>query len=159
MRKTIYQTISERIENANLGITKISLWNKNANLFAQQTTTLPGVFVEFEPIEWTQLSNHTRSADIRVRLHIVTPMPAPAENGEIDPNKALEHLDLIEKVSGVIQGLSGNGFNGLMLVESVTDHDHEQVEDNQECFVTRATDLSGARSHTVVTGVTLKQAK
>ena len=42
-----------------------------------------------------------------------------------------------------------------MLVESVTDHDHERVQHDEECFVTRATDTSAVKPQAVAVGVTL----
>jgi hypothetical protein len=70
-------------------------------------------------------------------------------------DRALEHLDLIERIDAEVQGLSGEGFNCFMLVESVTDHDHERVQHDEECFVTHATDTSAVKPQAVAVGVTL----
>lgn len=158
MRKTIYKAVSQHLIDAQLGIQYISLWNKNTEQLTKQTAfRMPAVFVEFEPFEWSQLSKGARTADVRVRLHIVTETLATPEADGKYQDKALEHLDLIEKISATIHGLSGNGFNAFMLLESVTDHDHERIEDNQECYITRITDTSAVKPQAVATGLKLVQ--
>lgn len=160
MRKTIYKAITTRLNGANLDIKHISLWNRNTEQLAtQKGFRLPAVFVEFEPIQWSQLQSRARSADLRIRLHIVTETLATPEDGSSYQDQALEHLDLIESISGVMQGLCGDGFNGLMLVESVTDHDHERIEQNEECYITRVTDTSAVKPRAVAVGVRLMQGK
>lgn len=158
MRKTIYKAIAARLKGASLGIKYISLWNRNTEQLAtQKGFRLPAVFVEFEPIQWSQLQSRARSADLRIRLHIVTETLATPEDGSKYQDQALEHLDLIESISGAIQGLCGDGFNGLMLVESTTDHEHERIEQNEECYITRITDTSAVKPRTVAVGVQLVQ--
>ena len=128
MRKAIYKAVAERLKTAKIGIQYISLWNRNTEqLTKQKAFRMPAVFVEFEPIDWSQLSQGARSADIRVRLHVITETLASPEEGGRYQDRALEHLDLLERVSAAVQGLCGDGFNCFMLVESVTDHDHERV--------------------------------
>lgn len=158
MRKTIYKAIAARLKGAKLDIKHISLWNRNTEQLAKQKGfRLPAVFVEFEPIQWSQLQGRARSADVRVRLHIVTESLATPEDGGKYQDQALEHLDLIESISGAIQGLCGDGFNGLMLVESTTDHDHERIEQNEEVYITCATDTSAVKPRAVAVGVQLVQ--
>lgn len=160
MRKAIYKAIAGRIKNETVGVKHVSLWNRDTEqLTKQKAFRLPAVFVEFETIEWTQLTQGARSADIRVRLHIVTETLATPEDGGKYQDLAFEHLDLIECVCAAMQGLSGEGFNCFMLVESVTDHNHEHVQHDEECFVTRATDASAVRPQKTVTGVKFTQGK
>lgn len=60
-------------------------------------------------------------------------------------------------VDGLI-GLDGDGFNSLMHVFSHIDHDHEEVWDNVETFVTQVTAKS-KREVTTVTGADLSIGK
>ena len=160
MRKTIYKAICARLNAAQLGIKYISLWNRNTEqLTKQKAFKMPAVFVEFEPIDWSQLSRGARSADMRVRLHVITETLATPEEGGRYQDRALEHLDLLERVSAAVQGLCGDGFNCFMLVESVTDHDHERVRHDEECYVTRATDSSAIKPQAVAIDVKLVQGK
>lgn len=156
MRKKIYQAIAERLRGKVPDVKYISLWNRNTEQLSKQMAfRMPAVFVEFEPVTWSQYTQGVRSADVRVRLHIVTETLATPEYGGRYQDKALAHLELIENISAAIQGLAGDGFNGFMLVESVTDHNHTQVEDNEECYITRFTDNSARRPQTVAVGVQL----
>lgn len=160
MRKAIYKAVAARLKTAKVGIQFTSLWNRNTEqLTKQKAFRMPAVFVEFEPIDWSQLSQGARSADIRVRLHVITETLASPEEGGRYQDRALEHLDLLERVSAAIQGLCGDGFNCFMLVESVTDHDHERVQHDEECYVTRVNDTSAVKPRTVAVGVTLVQGK
>ncbi|MEG1842399.1 MAG: hypothetical protein RR221_06760 [Alistipes sp.] len=156
MRKTIYKAITDRLKGTKLNIKHISLWNRNTEQLAKQKGfRLPAVFVEFEQIQWSQLQTRARSADLRVRLHIITGTLASPEDGGRYQDQALEHLDLIESISGAMQGLCGNGFNCFMLSESVTDHDHDRVRHDEECYVTRVNDTSAVKPRTVAIGVRL----
>lgn len=154
MRKIIYKAIVDRIKAAVPGVMYFSLWNNNTTyLTAQKGFRTPAVFVEFETIQWGQLQNRTRSADVHVRLHIVTSSLATPEDGGKYQDKALAHLSLIENISAAVQGLRGDHFNTFMLVESVTDHNHEQIMEHEECYVTRVTDTTAQRQPGVATGV------
>lgn len=146
MRKLIYQAICNRIIAANLGIGFISLWNNNIEaLTKQKTFRLPAVFVEFEPIVWSQLSQRVRTADIGICLHIVTDSLATPEAGGVYQDQALAHLDLIERVSAAITGMPGAGFNALMLTESITDHNHETIQHHEERYTTHVSNNSAAK--------------
>ena len=95
MRKAIYKAVADRLKNSKVGVKFVSLWNRNPEqLSKQKAFRLPAVFVEFEPIEWSQLSRGARSADVRVRLHVVTETLASPEEGGKYQDRALEHLDL-----------------------------------------------------------------
>jgi len=143
MRKIIYLAIIERLKAARLGIAHFNLWNNHiAYLEKERGYRFPALFVEFEPIEWHQQMNRIRTADLRVRLHIVTKTLATPEDKGKYQNKALEYLDLIEKINAAMQGLCGEGFNAFMLVGSEPDHDHAEILHNVEIFVTHVTDVS-----------------
>ena len=157
MRKQIYQAIAERLQAMVPGVKYISLWNRNTEqLTKQKAFRMPAVFVEFEPVTWSQYTQGVRSADLRVRLHVVTETLATPEHGGRYQDKALAHLGLIESISAAVQGLSGEGFNSFMLVESVTDHNHAQIEDNEECYITRITDNSARKPQAVAVGVSVQ---
>lgn len=46
--------------------------------------------------------------------------------------RALEFLSLIQRINAAMQGLSGDGFNACILVESVPDHNHEEIIHNED---------------------------
>jgi hypothetical protein len=157
MRKAIYNALAARIEAAGIGIQRVDLWNQNIGQLPKQAAfRMPAVFVEFEPFEWSQLARGARSAEVRVRLHVLTKTLATPEKGGKYHDKALERLDLLERLCAAVQGFSGEGFNRFMLVESVTDHDHNEVRHDEECFVTRVTDTPAFKPGTITTGVELK---
>lgn len=154
MRERIYKAVIQRLKAHKVGIKYFSLWNNNVYyLTKQKGFRTPAVFVEFEPIQWRQLQNRTREADMRVRLHVVTATLGTPEDGSKYQDRALEFLTLIDRINAAMQGLAGDGFNAFMLAESVPDHDHEEIMHNEECFVTHVTDTSAQVARHVAAGV------
>lgn len=143
MRKQIYKAICDRISQQVPEVKHIDLWNNNiAVLSGGAVWPRPAVFIEFETIEWRQQQNRARMADIAVRLHIVT--DAVSYNGSTDPKQdtALAFLDLLNKVNAAMQGLRGENFAGFMLTTSATNHDHTELIESVERYITRAQDTS-----------------
>ena len=143
MRKQIYKAICERILQQVSEVKHIDLWNNNiAVLSGGAVWPRPAVFVEFETIEWRQQQNRVRMADVAVRLHVVT--DAVSYNGSTDPKQdtALAFLDLLNKVNTAMQGLRGENFAGFMLTTSATNHDHAELIESVERYITRAQDTS-----------------
>ena len=143
MRKQIYKAICDRISQQVPEVKHIDLWNNNiAVLSGGAVWPRPAVFIEFETIEWRQQQNRVRMADIAVRLHIVT--DAVSYNGSTDPKQdtALAFLDLLNKVNAAMHGLRGENFAGFMLTTSATNHDHAELIESVERYITRAQDTS-----------------
>lgn len=143
MRLQIYKAICERLTAQVLDIKHLDLWNNNiAVLSGGAVWPRPAVFVEFETIEWKQLQNRARMADIAVRLHIVT--DAVSYNGSTDTKQdtALAFFNLLNRVNSAMQGLKGENFAGFMLTTSATNHDHAELIESVERYVTRAQDTT-----------------
>ena len=143
MRLQIYKAICERITSQLPDIKHIDLWNNDiASLSGGAVWPRPAIFVEFETIEWRQQQNRVRMADIAVRLHIVT--DAVPYNGNSDPKQdsALAFFDLLNKVNSAMQGLRGENFAGFMLTTSATNHDHAELIESVERYISRVQDTS-----------------
>lgn len=146
MRKQIFTAIAEKLLTVP-GITYVDLWNDNGAHFAGGAVfPLPSVFVEFEVIEWHQQGNGARRADINVRLHILS-RAKKGLHGSNDPAmaEALARFDLIDSISTAMQGLRGDNFAGFMHTISATNHAHEEIVEDVECFRTSAQDLTAMR--------------
>ena len=155
MRKQIFQAICTRLTERVPDIQFIDLWNNNVTtLNGGAVWPLPAVFVEFEPIEWRQQGKAARRGDVAVRLHIVT--RAVATHGHADPKMpdALAFLDLIERINTAMQGLRGDNFAGFMLTTSATNHDHAELMESVERYVTSAQDVSAMPKTAPATGIT-----
>lgn len=143
MRKQIFKAICTRLTERVPDIQFIDLWNNNiATLSGGTVWPLPAVFVEFETIEWRQQGNSSRRGDVAVRLHIVT--RTIATHGASDPNMsdALGFLDLIDHINAAMQGLRGDNFAGFMLTTSATNHDHAELMESVERYVTNVQDAT-----------------
>jgi len=135
MRRAFYEAIRSRLleSEALCGVIKhVDLWNRNVEFIEEDVPwERPAVFVEFRPIKWSVLMG---GLDYRALgelvLHVVTDW-----NGQGDD---LSALDLSEQIHGVLQGLEGTDFGSLTLVESDTNHDHEEIVENVEVYSFKA---------------------
>lgn len=126
----------------------IDLWNENVlQLTKQRPFTVPAVFVQFDPILWNYAGQKVRQGDITLRLHIITATVATAESGGRYQHKALERFTLIDAVTQALLGFSFDDgvrqAGTFRHAESTTDHNHEQVCDDIESWVTSCRDASG----------------
>ena len=146
MRKQIFTAIAEKLLTVP-GITYVDLWNDNGAHFAGGAVyPLPSVFVEFETIEWHQQNAGARRADITVRLHILNRATAGI-HGSQDPamEEALKRFDLLDSINAAMQGLRGDNFAGFMHTISATNHAHNEIIEDVECFRTSVQNLTAMR--------------
>lgn len=156
MRKQIFTAIAEKLLTVP-GIDYVDLWNDNGAHFAGGAVyPLPSVFVEFDPIEWHQLNNGARRADINVRLHILS-RASSALHGSQDPamDEALQRFDLLDSINAAMQGLRGDNFAGFMHTVSATNHAHAEIVEDVECFRTSAQDITAMRPMSRVSGLSV----
>lgn len=149
MRKQIYQAICDRLAECAPDVAFIDLWNNNiATLNGGKVWPVPAVFVEFETIEWRQQNRGARRGDVAVRLHIIT--RATVSNGSRDTRQenALAYFDLIDRINAAMQKLRGENFAGFMLTTSATNHDHAELIESVERYVTSAQDIASMSQNT-----------
>lgn len=154
MRKQIFQAICTRLGERVPEIKFMDLWNNNVQaLNGGAVWPLPAVFVEFETIEWRQQNNGARRGDVAVRLHLVT--RAVSTHGTSDPNMpdALGFLDLIDRVNAAMQGLRGDNFSGFQLTTSATNHDHAELMESVERYITGAQDTTAVPKTSQAAGI------
>lgn len=135
MRKELYQALKTQLleseETASI-IQWVDLWNRNVEFIDQDTPwARPAVFIEFQPISWRVLMGGTSyKADGKLVLHIVTDWTGSDTD--------IEALDLSEKIQKALKGLSGTSFSAIELLESQTNHDHEDIVENIEIYSFKA---------------------
>jgi hypothetical protein len=138
MKSEIYLAVIERLKATELDIKHYSLWNEEL-VYApeQQAFRFPAVFIEFEPTDWQQGTMKTTTAAQRIRLHILTAFKGQPDDGSPYQEQALQHLVLTENVARAMRGLTGQDFNTVMHVQSITDHNHKKILHTQEVFTTQ----------------------
>lgn len=149
MKLRLYNDIEKflseiKIDNKTV-VNHVSLWNEDIDeLTKKRPFKLPAVFVEFLPCAWGQLGNGARQTDLLFRLHIITSTLA-----EIDTtykNAALFRFELIRFISdnltniGGVEDKRGTSYTRIQYLESLTDHNHNQIID----------DIEGFRTHCIV---------
>lgn len=117
-------------------IKHVDLWNHNVEFLEQEEGwERPAVFVEFCPIRWEALvpGMHYR-AEPTVNLHVVTDwtggMSADSELGE----ENLKVFDLLDDIHAALTCMNGETFLRFDLVESYTNHNHEDLLENIETY-------------------------
>ena len=142
MIKTLFIAICEQIKSEVPAIQFLDLWNDNvANLAGGAVWPTPALFVEFEQVEWRQQGRLGRMGDVGVRLHVVT--REVQHNGYDDTERmtaALQRFDLIRDVNTAMQTLHGQDFTTPMLTTTATNHNHAELIEDVQRYVTRCQD-------------------
>ena len=157
MRKKLFYAIAHHIKEHVPGIKFIDLWNEHLAEIKNTTAwPVPSVFIEFEQYDVRQLANHVCMADVPVRLHIITrtkTYTAGHEDKRIDD--ALDYFDLIDQVHAAMVTLAGDNFSTFMLTASATNHNHAELLESIERYVTRSQFTAGARTAQQIINSTL----
>lgn len=122
----------------------VDLWNHNVEFIEEDDVwARPAVFIEFAPIAWKPMKGHTEyteyTARSQVLLHVVTDWAGSASAGSQFQEDSLEVFDLLNDIHKLLQDFSGEGFDHLDLVESRTNHNHEEIVENIEVYEYRGT--------------------
>lgn len=125
-------------------IKHVDLWNNNVEFIQEdEIWDRPAVFVEFAPIEWKPLSGRggeftTRS---RVLLHVVTDWQGSAAAASPLQADSLQVFDLLDEIHLVLSDLTTPELHHFELVESRTNHNHEDILENIEIYEYRGQKL------------------
>ncbi len=167
MKKQLYLDIVEQLKtitdtDGNQLFQHFDLWNQQVAFLEEETPfNLPAVFVEFTPHSWQTLGNRKQCADLTIRLHIVTQWFS--DTADYVPEefmlKAVEYLDIIDKVVAVMQNFAPTNANAWMRTRSIPNHDHGRYVDSIEEYVCNIIDTSAVeeRKLVTVTPVVLKE--
>lgn len=150
MRKQLYLAVIERLktirnEENQPVIRHFDLWNENVAFIEQETFAMPAVFLEFPPITWSTLPHGVQEATITLNLHIVTRWDSPSSDGSPYQNRALEYLDLLDRINALLHCFSGENFGSFTRTGSTTNHNHEGVLDSLETYTTHVFDHSAEK--------------
>ncbi len=117
-------------------VNHIDLWNHNVEFIEQEENwERPAVFVEFCPIRWNAIVPGVEyRAEPEVRLHIVTDWKGAANESSPFKEDALEVFDLPELIHERLSCMEGETFKVFDLVESQTNHNHEDIVENIEVY-------------------------
>ena len=151
MRKRIIMAIADRIREQVPEIKYIDVFNEQiANATGGIPFPLPAVLIEFEEITYKQLSNHCTTADVPLRLHIVTRTVQANGSNARTFEASLAYFDTIDKVNKALSTLCGEYFSTLMHLGSATNHNHAELLESVERYVTRIIDKTPLRTASVV---------
>ena len=136
MRKELYlaaahELLSMTDENDEQLVKYVNMWNQNVDFIDEEEPwERPAVFLEILPIAWERTKTAgLLHANVQLKLHIVTDYKGDYGATDVDniPTDSLEQFDLPEKIAKRMIGLRGEGFCNMCLVESTTNHNHEEI--------------------------------
>lgn len=136
MRKKLYLAVAQALlsmtdDKGDQLVKYVNMWNQNVDFIDEEEPwERPAVFVEFMPIVWERTkTSGLLHANAQLKLHIVTDYKGDYGATGVDniPTASLEQFDLPEKISKQMTGLRGESFCNMWLVESTTNHNHEEV--------------------------------
>lgn len=126
MRKELVQSICNTLQTIP-EIKHIDLWNRNVEFIEQETPwARPAVFIELSNIEWKPFVGiDTLRTQASFLLHIVTDW---TNNGTQSP------WDLSLIIARKLHRLSGDNFAGVRLLQSATNHNHEEIVETIDTY-------------------------
>lgn len=141
----------KRGENAPMpgtpAINHVGLWNENTTRLTQlRPFSPPAVFIEFYPITWRELGRNAVHGDMVIRLHIVTATLAQTDTPY--RAEALQRFRLIRAIKAAFVNFGGaadkegRSFSRFKYYGSSTDHNHEQICEDLEEWMTHCVDCS-----------------
>lgn len=137
MRREIYEMLCERLKHVGGGVIKhIDLWNHNVEFIEQEENwARPAVFVEFCPIRWEAVvPGYRYKSEPQVKLHVVTDWAGSSSADSQFRADALRVLDLSQQIHEALCGMEGEQFMAFDLVETQTNHNHEDIVENIEIY-------------------------
>lgn len=119
MRKELYTAIVAKLKQDVPEVVHIDLWNHNVEFIEQEEVwSRPAVFVEIGTISWSPFHGKMLRGKGQVRIHVVTDWLEGGQHAA---------WNLSNKIRKVLTGLCGDSFNGMELVTTDTNHNHEDI--------------------------------
>lgn len=129
IRKELYDALALTIRENIPEIRHIDLWNYNVEFIEQEDMwERPAVFVEFGPISWESFNGRGQRGRGTIRLHTVTDW---VEGGHESA------FAISTKLYEALQSGKGNQFDSLSLIETLTNHNHEDVLESIDTYQVR----------------------
>ncbi len=141
MRQEIFEKVSHALNEIGRSgervIKHVALWNHNVEFIEQEEGwDRPAVFLEFGPIEWKAVKDGAYRGRGLLRLHVVTDwVPAGPDCGADGAAWCETGVwDLCDAIDRALYGMRGETFHELRLVESQTNHNHEEIIETVETY-------------------------
>jgi hypothetical protein len=131
MRKEIFETIRKAMLESG-DVKHVDLWNQNVEFLEQEDNwPRPAVFIEFDPIVWDRTKEpRSMYAISTFKLHIVTDWVDTLGSSD----STLNVFELSRQIQGIVELLSGMKFGRCVLIESHTNHNHEEIMETIDVY-------------------------
>ncbi|MDO4367685.1 MAG: hypothetical protein Q4C26_03115 [Bacteroidales bacterium] len=138
----IYKGIADILMNGLDGAVRhVDLWNEQVAFIEEEAPfDFPAVFVQFGQIDWKPVNVGTGlcwRGECLVSLHIVSRWPGSAAAGSGEMDEALGVFDLAKRIHYKLEDIPGAGYDGMRLVGSIVNHNHEDIIENIEVYKTK----------------------
>lgn len=147
MRAYAYQKISEQLaaiqDNGKRVVNHIDLWNEQVQFMSQEKPMrMPAVFMEFSPLAWRQHGDGVQRGTMEVRIHIVVGTLARSYDSSHNQDEAIKALAVADKIHAAMHMLDADFMSRPVRINSITDHNHEQIQHFIEVYQMNVVDIS-----------------
>ena len=132
-----YLSLCKALNDSPVDVKHIDRWNQNVEFIDQDSPwPRPAVFVEFGTVVWEPykgpIVGHVGKGT--VSLHLITDWAGSAADGSSTQEDALRDLEFAEEIEKVVNGLAGQSFRNIRLVESHPNNNHEDIIETVDVY-------------------------
>lgn len=148
VRTQFYMDITDRLGKSLPAIKHFDLWNEQAShMNEEEAFGMPACFLKFHPVEWRTLGRKRQQADLLFDIVLMSETGWRTSRKGGAASKALEHLEMIDRIHRYLEGYSESYFNSITRTGSQHDHDHDALWVHFETYRTLITDDSAVRNY------------
>lgn len=119
MRQDLKNDVKDKLATV-AEVKHFALWNHNVEYITDESPwERPAVFLEIGDISWSSVKGGALRGRGTLRLHIVTDYTDEASESAA--------WELSENLRGVLEGMSGKGYDSICLQTTMTNHNHEDI--------------------------------
>lgn len=132
-RQEFYEVLKKQLLDKGL-VKQVGLWNQDTEFFeTDEVVDAPAVLVEYGPMEWDAQKGGSISADVEVRLHILT-----VWNSEGDDKTAWQLSQSIMQLMALMKMQSvGDNFAVMRPVATLTNGSHGNILESIDTYAVR----------------------
>lgn len=111
----------------------------------------PATFIEFENVDWKDITHKQQSGDMIIAIHVVYHSVANSHNGSANQDQALRVFRFLRQVHQALHNFSGVGYNKLSRVQTQKDRSAGPLQVYIVRFATKIHDVSAVEESDFVT--------
>lgn len=125
--KAFYNNIKQHIKTKLPDVLHIDFWNDQLNNLDEENPFLtPAIFIELEPVQWTDTGKNSKKGTVSFTLHLVT----DCYDTRADDQDAMKALDFMETIEQQFDGIKLNHCTPFINTLTTMDNNHGNLIEN-----------------------------